>query len=103
MDPQNDSSQEELEPRAPTLDDLSNICGILNELGAIYIVVRIGDEITVNLMASAGGYDYDAVSEGQIIREVNGVPIPFTSPKMLYKMKELTHREKDRGGLQFLR
>ena len=44
-----------------------------------------------------------ALTEGQIIREVNGVPIPFASPKMLYKMKELTHREKDRGDLQFLR
>ncbi len=70
---------------------------------AKYTVVRVGDEITVDLMASAGGYDYEAVSEGQIIREINGVPIPFASPKMLYKMKELTYREKDRGDLQFLR
>ena len=160
MDQENDPAEEILEPRAPTLDDLSNICGTLNDLGATYIViggwsviglgyprttmdldfvidpsidnvtkvykaleslpdkavlelephevaeytvVRVGDEITVDLMASAGGYDYEAVSEGQIIREINGVPIPFASPKMLYKMKELTYREKDRGDLQFLR
>jgi len=70
---------------------------------AEYTVVRVNDEITANLMASAGGYEYEAVSEGQIIREINGVPIPFASPKMLYKMKELTYREKDRGDLQFLR
>jgi hypothetical protein len=34
---------------------------------------------------------------------VDGVPIPFASPRMLYRMKEKTHREKDRGDLQFLR
>lgn len=158
---QNDSpEQEPLISRAPTPQDLSDLCKILNESQTRYIVVgglairgagylretmdvdfvidpsvenvakvykaletlpdqavlelephevaeytvvRIGDEITIDLMASAGGYDYEAVSEGQIIREVNGVSIPFASPKMLYKMKELTHREKDRGDLQFLR
>lgn len=70
---------------------------------AEYTVVRVGDEITVDLMASAGGYSYEEVSSDQIIREVDGVPIPFASPRMLYKMKELTYREKDRGDLLFLR
>lgn len=32
-----------------------------------------------------------------ICRDLNEVPIPFASPKMLYKMKKRTHREKDRA------
>ena len=34
---------------------------------------------------------------------VDGIPIPFASPRLLYRMKEKTHREKDRADLQFLR
>jgi hypothetical protein len=32
-----------------------------------------------------------------IYRDLDEVPIPFASPKMLYKMKKRTHREKDRA------
>ncbi|MDA0767403.1 MAG: hypothetical protein O3A87_06190 [Verrucomicrobia bacterium] len=70
---------------------------------ANYTVVRVGDEICVDLMASAGGIAYEEASKDQIIREVDGVPIPFASPRLLYRMKENTHREKDRADLQFLR
>jgi hypothetical protein len=32
-----------------------------------------------------------------------GVPIPFASPRLLWRMKARTHREKDSGDLVFLR
>ncbi len=70
---------------------------------AKYTVVRVGDEICVDLMASASGIDYEEAAKDQIIRIVDGVPIPFASPRLLYRMKEKTHREKDRADLQFLR
>lgn len=68
-----------------------------------YTVVRIGDEICVDLMASASGIDYAEACKDQIIRVIDGVPIPFASPRMLYRMKVNTHREKDRADLLFLR
>jgi len=36
-------------------------------------------------------------------RQVAGVPIPFASPRLLWRMKAVTHREKDAGDLVFLR
>lgn len=68
-----------------------------------YTVVRVGDEICVDLMASASGIAYEEASKDQIIRVIDGVPIPFASPRLLYRMKEKTHREKDRADLLFLR
>lgn len=70
---------------------------------AKYTVVRVGDEICVDLMASASGITYEEAVKDQIIRMIAGVPIPFASPRLLYRMKEKTHREKDRADLQFLR
>lgn len=68
-----------------------------------YTVVRVGDEVTVDLMASAGGIEFDE-AEPHIVRdELQGVSIPFASPLLLWKMKRHTHREKDRGDLYFLR
>lgn len=48
------------------------------ESGAVekYVVVRIGDEITVDLMKSGCGVDYAAAIADARIYEVNGVPIP---------------------------
>lgn len=68
-----------------------------------YTVVRINDEITVDLMASASGIRYEEAKNDIVIREISGVPIPFASPRLLYRMKEKTHREKDRADLLFLR
>jgi hypothetical protein len=36
-------------------------------------------------------------------REVQGVKIPFASPRLLWRMKAVTHRDKDAGDLFFLR
>lgn len=68
-----------------------------------YNVIRVGDEILVDLMVSVGGIGYDEAAKDVVIREVGGVPIPFASPKLLWRMKAVTHREKDAGDLVFLR
>jgi hypothetical protein len=68
-----------------------------------YNVIRVGDEILVDLMVTAGGIDYAEAAKDIVIREVDGVPIPFASPRLLWRMKAVTHREKDAGDLRFLR
>jgi hypothetical protein len=68
-----------------------------------YNVIRVGDEILVDLMVSAGGIDYAEAVKDIVTREIDGVPIPFASPRLLWRMKVVTHREKDAGDLVFLR
>jgi len=68
-----------------------------------YNVIRIGDEILVDLLHSAGGIDYAEAAKDVVVREVDGVPIPFASPRLLWRMKAVTHREKDTDDLLFLR
>jgi hypothetical protein len=72
------------------------------ELGQ-YTVIRVADEILVDLMRSAGGIDYAEAARDIVVREVDGVPIPFASPRLLWRMKAVTRREKDAGDLVFLR
>jgi hypothetical protein len=68
-----------------------------------YNVIRVADEILVDLMRSAGGIDYEEAAQDVVVREIQGVPIPFASPRLLWRMKVVTHREKDAGDLVFLR
>jgi hypothetical protein len=68
-----------------------------------YNVVRVADEILVDLMCSAGGISYVEAAIDVTVRDVDGVPIPFASPRLLWRMKATTHREKDAGDLVFLR
>ncbi len=68
-----------------------------------YIVTRICDEVIVDLMSSASGIEYEEASADVVVREVRGVPIPFASHQMLWRMKVHTHREKDAADLIFLR
>jgi hypothetical protein len=70
---------------------------------ARYQVVRVADEITVDLMASACGIGYAEAAKDVVTREVEGVPIPFASPRLLWRMKKPTRREKDAPDLLFLR
>ncbi len=67
-----------------------------------YTVVRIADEIVVDLMKSASGIDYEEASKDVVIRVVQDVAIPFASPRLLWRMKKNTHREKDAPDLLFL-
>ncbi len=68
-----------------------------------YNVIRVADEILVDLLVSACGIDYEEASKDVVVRELGGVPIPFASPRLLWRMKATTHREKDAGDLFFLR
>jgi hypothetical protein len=70
---------------------------------AKYTVVRIADEIVVGLMKSASGIDYKEASKEVVIRRIGEVEIPFASPRLLWRMKKNTHRERDAGDLLFLR
>jgi hypothetical protein len=66
-----------------------------------YTVVRVSDEILVDLMISACGIDYAEASKSIEIAEVAGVPIPFADVHLLLRMKQ-THREKDAEDRVFL-
>jgi hypothetical protein len=164
MDAQDDHASREtesaeLEPRAPGLEDLVELCGELNKKCARYVVVggfairaagyvrrtmdidlvidtainnealvyealeilpdkavrelkagevsqygvvRVCDEVIVDLMKSACGIEYGEAAKDVIVHEVQGVPIPFASPRLLWRMKKPTHRAKDAGDLVFL-
>ena len=70
---------------------------------AKYTVVRVADEIVVDLMKSASGVDY-AAAVGEVVRhEIDGVTIPFASPRLLFRMKRSSYREKDAADVHFLR
>ncbi len=89
-----------------------SLCRELNTREVDYVVVggfairvaglsrTTGD---VDLVASASGIDYAEASKSVVVHEVDGVAIPFASPELLWRMKRRTHREKDRGDLEFLR
>jgi hypothetical protein len=67
-----------------------------------YVVVRVCDDITVDLMAKACGLSF--AEARHLVTEItlHGVKIPFASPKLLWKTKQ-THREKDEIDRVFLR
>jgi hypothetical protein len=68
-----------------------------------YSVIRVADEIVVDLMVQASGIDFLEASKHSVTHEVDGVKIPFASPQLLWRMKRNTHREKDAADLLFLR
>ncbi len=59
-----------------------------------YLVVRVADEIVVDLMLSACGVTYDEALSDIELKVVEGVSIPFASANILLKMKQ-TYRDKD--------
>jgi hypothetical protein len=69
---------------------------------ADYIVVRINDEITIDLMAIAGGVNYAEAVGMVAVREIEGIAIPFATPQLLWKTKQ-SPREKDRLDRTYLR
>ena len=97
-----------LENEASVFDALATLPdGCVRELlpGEVgkYTVVRVADEILVDLMGSASDITYDEASGSVVIHEVDGEPIPFASPELLWRMKCRAGREKDRGDIEFLR
>jgi len=67
-----------------------------------YVVVRVCDDIAVDLMTKACGVDYAAAKDDVVIVMVEGEPIPYASLRLLWKTKQ-THREKDQIDRIFLR
>jgi len=67
-----------------------------------YTVVRVADEIVVDLMKSACGIEYEEAKADVMFVDIEGVKIPFASPDLLWKLKQ-TRREKDQLDLQFLK
>lgn len=67
-----------------------------------YVVIRVCDEITVDLMAKACGVSYDEAKDEIATIEIDGEPIHYASPTLLWKTKQ-THREKDAIDCLFLR
>lgn len=69
---------------------------------AEYNVVRIHDDIIVDLMGSACGIEYAEAAQFIDWREIEGVRIPFASIELLWKTKQ-TYRDKDMLDRAFLR
>ncbi len=69
---------------------------------ARYNVVRIADEVIVDLLHSTCGIDYAEAAKDIVVRELQGVPIPFASPRLLWRMKKPISRTKDLSDLKFL-
>jgi hypothetical protein len=68
-----------------------------------YTVVRVADEIVVDLLGQACGIDYAAAVEAGIEhRELMGVSIPLATKELLVRMKD-TVRESDRADVRFLK
>lgn len=67
-----------------------------------YIVVRVADEIVVDLMAKAGGIAFERVAKSALRRDVEGVSIPFADERDLILTKD-TVRPKDKQDALFLR
>jgi len=68
-----------------------------------YRVVRIADEIVVDLLQEACGVDYARASDGGIeIKTVEGVPIPIGRKELLIETKQ-TVRPSDAADVHFLR
>jgi len=61
---------------------------------AEYGVVRVGDEVLVDLMKSGCGVTYADAIKDAVIFTIEGVPIPFASAQTLWRMKQ-TVRAKD--------
>ncbi|MCX5786938.1 MAG: nucleotidyltransferase [Elusimicrobia bacterium] len=67
-----------------------------------YTVVRVADEIVVDLIAKAGGVPFDEVIAGALRREIDGVEIPYAGLRELIRTKD-TPRPKDKNDVLFLR
>jgi hypothetical protein len=78
----------------------------IRELGADedlqqWVVTRVNDEITVDLMTEACGVRYEEAKADVQIREVQGVPIPMANRRLMIKLKQ-SPRPKDQIDLQYL-
>jgi hypothetical protein len=79
--------------------------GAIKELGdddiAQWVVVRVNDDITVDLMTEACGVRFEDAGDGIEMEIIDGVPIPFAGAELMLKMKN-SPREKDSADRVFL-
>jgi len=77
----------------------------IRELGdediAGWIVVRVNDDITVDLMTEACGVDFESARGGIETETIDGVPIPFAGAELMLRLKQGS-REKDAWDRSFL-
>lgn len=66
-----------------------------------YSVVRVADEIVVDLMAVACGVDYAEARRDAVVIDFDTVPVPVASPRTLIRTKN-TVRPSDAADRQFL-
>ena len=66
-----------------------------------YVVVRVADEIVVDLMLKACGIPYEEAVPEIVFRTIDDTPIPFASARLMLRLKQ-TYREKDGLDRQFL-
>jgi hypothetical protein len=68
---------------------------------AQWVVVRVNDDITVDLMTEACGVTFEDARQGIEIENIEGVPIPFAGAELMLKTKQGS-RGKDAGDRSFL-
>lgn len=69
---------------------------------ARFTVVRIADEVVVGLLAASCGVNFTIAMKDASFQAIDGVLIPFASPRALWRMKQ-TLRDKDIPDRLFLR
>ena len=74
---------------------------LANDDLARWVVVRVNDDITVDLMTEACGVTYEDAREGVEIVEMQDVAVPFAGAELMLKMKQGS-REKDAADRSFL-
>jgi len=67
-----------------------------------YAVVRVVDDLVIDLMMAACGLTYDEAVKDAETAVLEGVAIPFASAETLLRMKQ-TYRDKDEVDRLFLR
>ncbi|HEY0790246.1 MAG TPA: hypothetical protein VGD78_04200 [Chthoniobacterales bacterium] len=78
----------------------------VDELGpdedlSTWVVTRVNDEVTVDLMTVACGVPFAEARDEVTVRLVQNVPIPFANRSLMIRLKQGL-REKDRIDLDYL-
>ncbi|MGA2053084.1 MAG: hypothetical protein ABSH19_07220 [Opitutales bacterium] len=66
-----------------------------------YVVLRVNDVITVDLMTAACGIAYEATEPDILWKEIEGVRIPFANERLMLRLKQ-TYRDKDQEDRRIL-
>jgi Nucleotidyl transferase of unknown function (DUF2204) len=66
-----------------------------------FVVVRVVDEVVIDLMGRACGLDYPTVAADAEVRDLGGVLVPIASPATLIRTKN-TYRPQDAIDREFL-